>query len=29
MKLFSLFPALQNKNYRIFWSTQWVALIGF
>ena len=29
MKLFSLFPALQNKNYRIFWSTQWMALIGF
>ncbi len=29
MKLLSLFPALQNKNYRIFWITQWVALIGF
>ena len=29
MKLFSLFPALANSNYRIFWITQWVALIGF
>lgn len=23
------FPALQIKNYRIFWMTQWIALIGF
>ncbi len=29
MKLLSLFPALQNQNYRLFWTTQWVALIGF
>lgn len=29
MKLFSLFPALSNANYRLFWMTQWVALIGF
>ena len=29
MKLFSLFPALQNSNYRLFWITQWIALIGF
>lgn len=24
-----IFPALANRNYRIFWITQWVALIGF
>lgn len=29
MHLLSLFPALQVKNYRIFWLTQWIALIGF
>lgn len=29
MKILSLFPALMNKNYRIFWITEWVALIGF
>lgn len=29
MKIFTLFPALRVKNYRIFWITQWIALIGF
>lgn len=29
MHLLSVFPALQVKNYRIFWTTQWIALIGF
>ena len=29
MHLLSLFPALQVRNYRIFWMTQWIALIGF
>ena len=29
MRLLQLFPALTVKNYRIFWITQWVALIGF
>ena len=28
-KIIKFFPALQIKNYRIFWITQWVALIGF
>lgn len=29
MHLLSVFPALQVKDYRIFWTTQWIALIGF
>ena len=29
MNLYHIFPALGIKNYRIFWATQWVALIGF
>lgn len=29
MKILSLFPALLNKNYRLFWITEWIALIGF
>ena len=29
MHRLSLFPALQVRNYRIFWMTQWIALIGF
>lgn len=29
MRLFHLFPALGIRNYRIFWFTQWIALIGF
>lgn len=28
-KAIKFFPALQIKNYRIFWMTQWIALIGF
>ena len=29
MKITTLFPALGVKNYRVFWITQWIALIGF
>ncbi len=29
MQLGKIFPALAVKNYRRFWITQWVALIGF
>lgn len=28
-KILSFFPALQNKNYRLFWITGWIALVGF
>lgn len=29
MRFTSLFPALGYRNYRLFWSMQWIALIGF
>lgn len=29
MSLFHFFPALQVRNYRVYWITQWIALIGF
>lgn len=29
MKITELFPALSVRNYRIYWVTQWIALIGF
>lgn len=29
MRIFQLFPALAIRNYRNFWLTQWIALIGF
>ncbi len=29
MRFTTLFPALGYKNYRLFWSMQWIALVGF
>ena len=29
MNLISKFPALEVRDYRLYWSSQWVALIGF
>lgn len=29
MKITELFPALSVRNYRVYWITQWIALIGF
>ena len=28
-KISKLFPALGYRNYRNFWLTQWIALVGF